>query len=122
MTASKNPKPIQVGVIICPHHDDKVVQARIKKSLVTNKLFYHCPACGLYMATLEPLQDWIKKHGKFNEDFAAMYGDGKNYDGGPEPLKEKPAAPALKEVPKPEPLKEAANDDYCADFDKEMGF
>ena len=108
------PKPVQVGTIQCRHHEANPVQARLKKSLKTNKLFIDCPACGLIMPTLPAFQDFCVKNGSFTGEFSQVYGNGEKYNGGPEP------APDLKEDEAPEPLKENAPEKNAADV--EMGF
>lgn len=82
---ARKPKPIEVGKILCRHDhgpEKKPITARVKKSLVNNKLFIDCPGCGLIMPTLPNMQEHIKNNAKFNEDFQTMYGDGQQYLGG----------------------------------------
>lgn len=132
---ARKPKPIEVGHVGCPFHSSPQ-QARVKKSLVTNKLFIDCPACGLIMPTLANFQEWIKDNAEFDKDFAGVFngnvtGQGTDADaqrpvgGGVETSKretepkdqaEKEEAPPAKAEPpkKPQPVKSS--------FDQEMGF
>lgn len=128
---ARKPKPIEVGHVGCPFHSEHS-QAKVKKSLVTNKLFIDCPKCGLIMPTLANFQEWIKENAEFNADFERVYiGDdvaagGSENNGGrletskPETQQadkaeeEAPQHAETKPPEKPQPVKNS--------FDQEMGF
>ncbi len=58
----------QVGTVNCPFHfEGQQVQARVKKSLAKNRLYIHCPACGLIQPTLPSFQRWVNEHASFKE-------------------------------------------------------
>jgi hypothetical protein len=89
-----------VGEIVCDEHDYGPEKALVKLSLKKNRLYVHCPGCGLKQQTLPPFQGWIKKHAVFYPEYQQMYGDGKKYEGGGKP------EPEADPVPEPENVQE----------------
>lgn len=123
------PKPIQVGVIACTYHPQQPIQARVKKSLVTNKLFIDCPACGLIMPTLANFQEYVKNNAVFNDEFKPVFNPAvdkkpeyeENQNGQQEAAIEQEKAtenktPAAAAQPPTKPAK------VKSDYEQEMGF
>lgn len=99
-----------VGKIRCLHHVENV-QAKVKLSVKKDRLYVHCPNCGLIQPTMPDFQQYIKHNATFEQEFSMYGAAGLEYNGGGEPEPEftpEPKAEAKKETPTatPEPEKE----------------
>lgn len=71
-----------VGEIVCDEHDYGPEKALVKLSVKKNRLYVHCPGCGLKQQTLPPFQAWIKQNATFHQEWQHLYGNGSKYEGG----------------------------------------